>query len=154
MGTIVETLTSPIMPTYASPVTGEFSLILGLAARRQNAILIQQCLRRLAETCSDKEAKWTIDHTKASLTDRQKDWLEGTLRKLWDDPQNNRKRPVHSYLWGSVKSEGLNCELHTRVTHAESEALWAIARKRGVSRAQLQRDIIRVFLQQQVVSHE
>jgi hypothetical protein len=139
------------MPTYASPVTGEFSLILGLAARRQNATLIQQCLRRLAETCSDKEAKWTIDHAKASLTDRQRDWLEGTLRKLWDDPQNTRKRAVYSYLW---ESEGLSCELHTRVTKTESEALWAIARKRGVSRAQLQRDIVRVFLQQQVVSYE
>jgi hypothetical protein len=142
------------MPTPASPITGEFSLILGLAVRRQNATLVQQCLRRLAETCPDKEAKWTIDHARASLSDRQRNWLDGTLRKLWHDPQNNRKRPVYSYLWGTVESEPLTCELHTRLTATESEALWAIARKRGVSRSQLQRDIVRVFLQQQVVGDE
>jgi hypothetical protein len=134
--------------SYASPVTGEFSLILGLAARRHNSVLIQQCLRRLAETCSDAEAEWTINHAKASMSDRQKGWFDGTLRKLYDDPQNFKQRPVYSYLWGKAESEALKCELHTRVTQTESEALWAIARQRGVSRAQLQRDIVRVFLQQ------
>ncbi len=135
--------------SHASPVTGEFSLILGLAARQKNVVLIQQCLRRLAENCSDAEAKWTINHAKADMSDRQQGWFDGTLRKLYDDPLNSKQRPVYSYLWGKAESEGLNCELHTRVTATESEALWAIARTQKISRAQLQRDILRVFLQQQ-----
>lgn len=131
---------------HASPETGELCLLLQLAATRRNVPLLKQVLRAIAHSCSDQSAKWTLKQAKQFLTPQSGDWLESNLRKLYEDPENQRRLSSPCYLWQRQGTEPLAKEVHTRVTRMEAERLQAIAKTKGMTRAALAREIMQRYL--------
>ena len=121
-----------------NPLT-ELGLILALSALKKDRLLFKQAIFELSASQSQDAGLRTIKITKSLLSQQQKDWIEGQLRKMHHDPHDQKRLPHSAYLW---QGQQLKRVVAIRFTDDEYRRIEEFAKQSGKSKSEWMRVVL------------
>lgn len=126
----------------------EIGLVIILSALTNDRSLFRQAIAELGSSQSQDASLKVLKTAKSLLSDKQRQWIEGQMWKMWIDPEGkNKYLPYSAYSNRTIGDVPLTHSVHARLTEAEHQRIKEIAASVGQTRSQWLRDVLTRELQ-------